>query len=192
MITNEINKWKVAFISLLGLIGLSAILLFSWVILLSTTDYHIPQNIDSNMDGARFTVTTSKDDINLWIERELEKDGMGSEFRLYLQDHVYFQTIINAFGHQVPLEIVLHPHVTENGNLELLERSFSIGNLVLPSETVFRILAATVTLPDWIYIIPQEGKLYLNLVDGISDEIAITIQQLDLEKDLIEIELIFK
>lgn len=181
------NRWKIAFITLITIFLISLAGGLALLYSLSRDDvFERPHMITSELIGPKFTVTTTKDDLNLWISRELEMEQPGSvPFQLYIDQYVHFKTVIPAFGFNIPVEMTLEPSVTETGNLELYERTFHIGDFSLPSERVFQLVQRTVELPPWILISPEERKFYLNL-DAISDDIRIEVETFDLQEDILK------
>lgn len=179
------NKWKIAFIILVSSLFLIFVgsVLFLWSLGHGDSLSEIPRR--DTLSGPSFTVLTTKDDLNIWIERELEQEESDVPFQLYMDDFVYFQSHVPVFTFTVPIEMVLEPQVTDTGNLELYERSFQIGEFSLPSERVFQLIRSTIPLPDWILVFPTERKFYIDL-NGIGDEIQIKVNSFDLEKDELE------
>ncbi|MFA9557218.1 YpmS family protein [Evansella sp. AB-rgal1] len=187
------NPWKIAFITLftfLVLVIVSSYLLFSSLFTSSGTSFRqLPEF--SRTEGAQFIVSTSKEDINYWLKKELQKEQEGSQqYDLFFDDFVYFQTELNVLGVTIPMQMTLEPQVTESGNLQLFEKSFQIGNFNLPSERIFQLMDATVELPDWIYIYPMDRKLYLDIANSITHDIQVSIKTFNLQENQIEIELI--
>ncbi|WP_088035833.1 YpmS family protein [Evansella clarkii] len=186
------NPWRIAFIILAGIIFIIiaslAVYLFSISSGAVNDDFQRPQT--EQTEGARFTVSASRDDINYWLEKELAESGEGEDYQLYLEDLVYFHTEVEALGFTVPVEMELEPLVTDGGNVELVSRSFSIAGLGLPSSTVFSLIQGGDDLPDWIHVLPEESKFYLDLRHGISEEVEIEVQSLNLPEDDIEIQIV--
>lgn len=141
------NPWKIAFLTLSGMILIFIAALAAYLFSISTgtedDDFQRPQT--EEVEGARFTVSASRDDINYWLERELAESGEGEDYELYLEDLVYFHTEVEALGFNVPVEMELEPVVTDGGNVELISRSFSIAGLGLPSSTVLSLIQGETT-----------------------------------------------
>lgn len=179
------NKWKAAFFTLAA----SLLLLFAATVIwlmatLSSSggDGFQPPSV-RDAEGASFTITTGRDDLNYWLQSELNEETGADMFDLYIEDAIYMETVLEAFGIRIPVEMTLSPHVTSDGNLELREESFTIGNISLPSNTVFQLIEARADLPEWIIVAPEERLFYMNLRDGISEEMDIRIEAFDLGSD---------
>lgn len=179
------NKWKTAFFALAGTLLLVFTVSAIWVITtFSDSGNDSFQRPDFNeAEGASFTLTTGRDDLNYWIQSELSEEAGADLFELYIDDAIYMETVLEALGLRIPVEMILSPHVTDEGNLELREESFTIGNISLPSNTVFQLIEANADLPDWIITAPEERFFYVNLRDGVSEDMDIRIEAFDLEND---------
>ena len=191
MKSTQKNPWKIAFFTFFTVIILIIIGIVFWlnsILNPSESVHQRPPSTEQTEEGAEFTVITTKEDVNYWMERELKKEtGNGGDYALFLDDYVYFQTEVRALGFNVPVEMVFEPRVTDEGNVELLERSFSLGGLNLPSSTVLQLIESGVDLPEWIYIYPAEGMLYLNLQEVVTEEVKIKVQSFDLKENEIKI-----
>ncbi|UCZ54321.1 YpmS family protein [Bacillus shivajii] len=189
----DTNIWKIAFFSFLGfiiamiLVGMTILYFVLQPVEIEERQAHIQEDID----GATFTVSTTKEDVNYWIQKEV-KETMGEELSIYLADLIFFETSINVLGMNVPIEMVFAPNVTEEGNLVLYEHSFRVGVLQLSSERVLQLMQTSVDFPDWMEVIPPERKIFLNIRDGISDEMQVKVQKFDLDENEIVLEVTIK
>jgi len=188
-----VNKWKVLFIILLSSLVVFLVVGIVWFTQtfseLANEEFTKPSS--ESRDGASFTITTSKEDLNSWLQQELSKEEDAEMYDLYIDDAVYMETRVEAFGLLIPIEMKLSPHVTEEGNLELVEEHFQVGNFSLPSERVFQLIEATVELPEWIYVLAEDRKFYVDVREGVSDEMDINIHSFDLENNNIELIITF-
>ncbi|ADH99990.1 YpmS family protein [Salisediminibacterium selenitireducens] len=188
-----INLWKWAFLILcLALVLTFAGMTLVYLYAVSGSDreeWESPVYEDS--DGAVFEISTTKDDINLWIEQEMRAEGE-ENFQLYLDDYMYVETTVDVFGLQVPVDLRLIPEVTEDGNLVLIEDRFRIAGFSLPSEQVFRLIRATADLPDWIDVIPESSEFYIDLREAASDGgVDLRIVEFDLAEERLLFEATF-
>ncbi len=130
-----------------------------------------------------FTVEATKENLNRLIEQELEKEDPDREYNIFLDDEVHFQASFTVIGQQIPVDMNLKPEITDDGNIILQETSFKVGQLNLPSEQIFRMMASVVDLPDWVYINSSESNIFLHLQEGISDELVAEAEEFNLEED---------
>lgn len=188
-----INLWKWAFL----ILCLVLVLTFAGMTLLYL--YAVPGSdseererpVYEASDGAVFEISTTKDDINLWIEQEIRAEGEDN-FHLYLDDYMYIETAVDVFGIQVPVDLRLIPEVTEDGNLILIEDRFRIAGFSLPSEQVFRLIRATADLPEWIDVIPESSEFFIDLREAASDGgMDLRIVEFDLAEERLKFEATF-
>ncbi|WP_416149181.1 YpmS family protein [Salipaludibacillus sp. HK11] len=187
------NKWKVLFLTLIGFLSLLIVSAVVWLNLALSDEGSddFQSTVPEVSEGASFTITTTKEDLNSWLQQELSKEQDAEMYDLYIDDGVYLETQIEAFGLNVPIEMKLTPNVTNEGNLELEEEYFHVGGMSLPSERVFQLISATIELPDWIHVISEDRKFYVDVRQGVSEEIDINIQSFDLETNEIELLMTF-
>ncbi|UTR14218.1 YpmS family protein [Salipaludibacillus sp. LMS25] len=176
------NKWRNAFFILVGTVILAVLSAIGWLYFGLS---HTPTNVFeppsfSDREAASFSVETTREDLNFWLQNELNKEEGTEFYTITIDDDVYFEATVDAFGITVPIYIVLSPRVTEDGNIELLEESFSVANISLPSTRVFELIESRTDLPKWISVIPSEQKLYVNVREGFSDEMEIKVTSFDL------------
>lgn len=187
------NKWKIAFIILLSSLGIFLVVSLLWFAKTfpEPTNEEFSTSTPESLDGASFTITTTTEDLNNWLQQELSKEDDVEMYNLYIDDAVYMETRVEAFGILIPIEMRLSPNVTEEGNLELVEEHFQVGNWSLPSERVFQLIDATVDLPEWIYVMAEDRKFFVNVREGVSEEIDIdiNIKAFDLKNNDIELEM---
>ncbi|MCD8511190.1 MAG: YpmS family protein [Bacillus sp. (in: Bacteria)] len=133
----QINKWKLAFIGLVCSLVLlfAGIIVFLWSI--SSGDFlsEVPER--ESLVGPSFTVLTSKNDLNLWMEQELEQEKGDVPFKLYMEDFVYFESHVPVFNFTVPIEMVLEPRVTLQVILSSMNSHFALGSFLCPLSVYF-------------------------------------------------------
>lgn len=181
------NPWKVAFISLIALLILGLTLGIIWInqIFSSAADESFISPVVENPIGPHFTISTTKEDANNWLQQELSEES--GNYDLLIDDNVRMETNVQAFGLNVPIQMELAPRVTEDGNLELLEESFRVGGFNLPSNQVFQLIDSNADLPSWIQVVTGEQKFHVNLRNGVSEDVDIEVISFDLENDDIEL-----
>ncbi|SER96391.1 YpmS family protein [Salisediminibacterium halotolerans] len=182
------NRWKVSFFVLAAAVLLTISLAFFWLNSISSdnSESTFERPDISAQDGAEFRVSTSIEDLNTWIAQEMAREGE-EDFDLYVDDAVYVEANIDAFGFQVPMEMQLNPVLLDNGNIELQEESFQIATIDLPSKQLFQVIGQTVELPEWITVVPDEQLFYVDLRSSAGEEADIRVVTFDLEDEDIEI-----
>ncbi|MCR6106157.1 YpmS family protein [Salipaludibacillus agaradhaerens] len=189
----SLNKWRNAFFILTATVVLVIMSAVGWLYFglpnTSSNDF-VPPHI-SDKEGASFSVETSTEDLNFWLQNKLNNEEGTEFYSIYIDDAVYFEATVDAFGITLPIYMILSPHVTDEGNIELLEESFSVGNISLPSTRVFELIESRTDLPEWISVIPNEQKLYVNVREGMSENVEIKVTSFDLSLDDIEFDIRF-
>ncbi|AOM82456.1 YpmS family protein [Salisediminibacterium beveridgei] len=183
--SKKINFWKWAFFSLAAILTIAGVV--AWFMMRSFLTYDqetaFQPRAYQDRSGAEFEIITTKDDINLWIEQEMREEGE-DDFTLYLDDAIYVETGIEAFGFRIPVDMTLSPEVTDNGNLIVREEQFRLARFELPSEQVFQLIEATADLPDWIDVLPAERSFFIDLRQASSEEgLDLRILAFDLEEE---------
>jgi uncharacterized protein YpmS len=184
------NKWKAAFFVLAGVILLAAAAGWLWInqALQSDTEEVFTAPDRSEVDGPSFIVSSSREDADAWLQRELEEENM-EDFELIIDDAVYFQSTITALGLDIPVEVRFNPEVTEDGNIWLREDGFQVGLVELPSARIFTLIGDNVDLPEWISVVGEESSLYMDLRELDTEEYVIQARELDLEENNIEFQI---
>lgn len=185
MSNTKINIWKWAFFILATLLFVAGIAV--WFLVQSFLSYDEESSFQSpdytDRSGAEFEIITTKEDINLWIAEEIREEGE-DDFTLYLDDAIYVETGVEAFGFRIPVEMTLSPEVTDDGNLIVREEQFRLARFELPSEQVFQLIEVTADLPDWIEVLPAERSFFIDLRQASSEEgVDLRVLAFDLEEE---------
>ncbi|WP_026689064.1 YpmS family protein [Alteribacter aurantiacus] len=183
------NKWKVAFFSLLSIVTLITIfimvMLYRFLAPIDDPEWEQVERGDWENQYPSFVLEANKDNLNHLIQQELDKEDPNREYDIYLEDEVLFRASFSVFGTEVPVEMNLAPEVTEDGNIILEETAFRIGNLSLPSAQIFRMIENMADLPDFVYINPNESRIYIQLQEGVSEDVLVEAEEFNLEEDRI-------
>ena len=187
------NKWKIAFISLITSLVVLVFAFFIFVLYyLPVPIEHSKYEIDQHSGDTRFIITTTRENLQLFIDEQLSKEE-SDNFQIYLSEYVTFTADIPFLGSQIPLQLDLEPQLYGDGNLLLTERAFRIGQLHLPSDTLFQLISRMIEFPEWIKIDAKEGNIYLyiNNIETLNN-LYMKVTAFDLEKNEIEFELVSK
>ncbi len=143
--------------------------------------YHSQSNIN-------FHLKTNKQDLNTWINYYLTKEYTGSfEYQVLLTDEVVLYGEIPIFNEKVEMKLTFEPVVLENGDLELQQKTISIGKLTLPVTFVLKFIQSSYSVPDWVTIQPNEKKVYMKLQNmKLKSELKVSVQEFDLNNNDIE------
>ena len=135
-----------------------------------------------------FHLKTNKQDLNTWINYYLTKEYTGSfEYKVLLTDEVVLYGEIPIFNEKVEMKLTFEPVVLENGDLELQQKTISIGKLTLPVTLVLKFIQSSYSVPDWVTIQPNEKKVYMKLQNmKLKSELKVSVQEFDLKNNDIE------
>jgi uncharacterized protein YpmS len=188
------NVWKAAFFGLLGLI--LVVIAGGWIWInqslnSSEEESFVPPEHERTAQGQpEFLVSSTREDANAWLQRELEEEENMDDFDLIIDDAVYFQSEISAFGFDIPVEVRFNPEVAEDGNVWLREDGFQVGFVELPAEQIFNLIGDRLELPEWISVVPEESSLYLDMREMDTEDYIIEAETLDLEENDIQFRII--
>ncbi|TVP83979.1 MAG: DUF2140 family protein [Alkalicoccus sp.] len=188
------NVWKTAFFGLLG--AILVILAVGWIWInqsLGSTEEEsfVPPDYDEAApEQPEFLVSSTREDANAWLQRELEEEENMDDFDLIIDDAVYFQSEISAFGFDIPVEVRFNPEIAEDGNVWLREDGFQVGFVELPAEQIFNLIGDRLELPEWISVVPEESSLYLDMREMDTEGYIIEAETLNLEENDIQFRII--
>ncbi|MED3625479.1 YpmS family protein [Neobacillus thermocopriae] len=180
------NKWKIGFLILLGANLLFAIIIFSLVL---TPDQEI-KNVKSKDDNnyVSFQVHSNKYDLNQLINHYIKKEAADSpiEYRVLLGDDVELYGSLPVFSQEVNMKLTFVPKALENGDLVLIQKSMSIGNLPLPISYVLKFISENYKLPKGVEIRPNDKQIYVHMQQlNLKSDMKIQVDQIDLKNDRI-------
>ena len=178
------NKWKRAFLLLLGIDLLVVLLLLSFVLLPTGEE-------DKNVkplkgEHVSFHVKSNKNDLNQLINHYLKEEAADSpiEYRVLLGDEVELYGTLPIFSQKVNLKLTFEPEALHNGDLVLNQKSISIGSLHLPVAYVMKFISENYKLPKGVHIRPNDKMVYINMQQlKLKSDLKIRVDQFDLKKD---------
>lgn len=180
------NKWKLAFIVLLGLLILIMLYLFFMVTAPGEKSKMEPVNNASEQEDVAFKVATNKRDLNRVINHYIEEEGKNSQFdyQVLLTDEVELYGTLPLFSQELELRLTFEPKALENGDLILNQKSISVGKLKLPVSTVLKFVRDSYSLPAAVNIQPEEERVYVSMQRlKLKSDIKVRVNEFDLKKD---------
>lgn len=188
----ERNVWKWAFLSLITTFSLLLIVIAMVFFLLFPKERDKLTNEFKDAYGETlFVISTTKEQLNRFLSQQVDSDTR--DFQIMLEESVILEGTVPVFGRSVQYELKLQPELYGDGNLMLKSKGFHLGELQLPSEMLFLLLKNTIHFPEWIEIYPKEKQIFLNVTEiSALETLTIKITTFDLEKDIIEFELVGK
>jgi uncharacterized protein YpmS len=192
MIMDKEKRWKAAFIilllSVISIVIISVLAFFYYFPSVTQTD-EINQHRPIK-DGAEFTLTTNKEELNLLIHRYLQRKApthKRMDYEVYLEESIMLEGIVSVWDRNISFTMSFEPKVLENGDLLLKQKEFQVGRLHVPVDRLLQLIRNTYTFPEWVTIQPDRHSIYLALSEvNPNSEFRIRAKTFDLDKDLIE------
>lgn len=178
--------WRAAFFMLLG-VNLLAIIAI--VILINTpASGHSAYEAEPRppVEGNSLIVRTTKTDFegiaNTYIKQAMT--GQPIPLNLSVNNDVSLSTELDVFSMTLPILLRFEPHVQEDGNLLLKQKSVEVGMLDIPPESALKLLRDSVELPEFMEVTPNEETVLLRLTDiPLEDGITVEAESFNLEED---------
>lgn len=183
------NIWKFAFFALLSSLAIFIItVIIAFYFFLPATNSVEPERQNGGGD-TMFVISSTKDKLNLFLAEQLSR-GSNNHFQIFLSEYVMLEAMIPIFGQEISFQLYLEPELYGDGDLMLKSHSFHVGEFQLPSQTLFRLIANTISFPEWIEIDTNKEMIILNITEiNALESMFIKVRQFDLERDIIEFEL---
>lgn len=178
--------WRSAFIILLA-VNILFLIGFVFYITIPAKDY-ISYEAEKRAysEGNTVTVRTSKADFE-GIANSYIRDAMKDQpipLTLSVNDDVSLSTELQVFSLTLPILLSFEPHVQEDGNLLLEQKSVNVGMLDIPPESALKLLRDSVTLPDFMKVDPAAEEILLRLTDiPLDDGISVRAESFNLKED---------
>lgn len=186
------NRWKVSFFILAGIIIAAIAYLFILVGTVSESD-PIPKATKHVGPSNTLTVNATKENFegiaNTYIQKAMKEEPL--PVTVEVADDVILSSELTVFSYTMPVTMHFDPIVLEDGNLTLKQSSVEIGQLTIPPTSVLKILKDSVKLPSWMIVRPKEEELFIDLSAlPISGGLQVRAKEFNLEKDEIILEII--
>lgn len=181
-----VKIWRIAFVILLAL-NMLALIGFIFYVTIPAEDY-ISYESDKRAfaEGNSLIVRTSKADFegiaNNYIQDAMEDQPI--PLTLAVNEDVTLSTELEVFSMTLPILLKFEPHVQEDGNLLLEQKSVSVGMLDIPPESALKLLRDSVSLPEFMEVNPGSEEILLRLSDiPLDDGISVRAEAFNLEED---------
>jgi uncharacterized protein YpmS len=186
-------KWKQFFYTLLVVDIIILVVLLGLVFWpVSKTERTVPEKPDEE-EGSEFVVRTTKENLNELVNAYMHQllRGTKHDYSVSLEgDDVHLIGELPVFSSTVPLSIHLDPHVQDNGDVILKQKSISIGLLELPNKKIMEYLKKYLPLPNWVTIDPKREEIYVAVTKmDIRSNFDVAVEQFDLENNDIAIKI---
>lgn len=183
------NIWKLLFFALTGII--IGILLF---ISIRVASYREPQiiygNTESQISEPAFKINLKKSQANDLINFFLEDFQKDTEIKysFSLDNKALLTGTYKILGYDFMFYIYLDPYVLENGDLQLVVDSISIGTLSLPSSELLDYVGKYMQIPEWVEIDPENETIVLHLNEySLANGMHFKVQEINLLSNVLTI-----
>jgi uncharacterized protein YpmS len=190
-LTNSIKKmttWQRRFILLAVINGLLLVTFFVFLLATPPVSDSLPNPTYQEEVGAKFTVETTKRDlndlINTYINQVLKTNQ--ANFDVIVDEDIALNGELFAFGVPIPLRVTMDPVVMDNGDLVLKMNDLSLGLLDLPRGRILHYINRQVETPDWLYFDSENEQIYLAVTSiEVDSNLRFRVDALDLSTDSI-------
>ncbi|UTI41435.1 YpmS family protein [Niallia sp. RD1] len=184
------NKWKVAFLTLVGVLVVCIIFL---AIMIFKPVEKSPIIKKKEREEVPFAVTTNREDLTKLINHYLEKEGLNGpiHYEINIADQVELYGTLPIFNTDIQMKLSFEPIALENGDLLLKQKEISIGQLPLPVSYVMNFIANQYKFPEWVDINPEDEEIYVHLTKmDLKNGMLIEAKTFDLEQNIIQFNLL--
>lgn len=183
------NKWKVAFFILVGLIVLAVVYIF--YLATAPTD-QVPRPVAQKAEGNVLVVQTTANEFESiakqYLEDEIDKTPLPVEIEI--NESIQLFSTLTVFAVDVPISMDFDP-IVEDGNIVLKQTEVNVGKLNIPPKTVLKLMEDSIKFPSWITIMPNDEEIYVDVSRlKIASGSRVRAKEIDLANDKILLEVI--
>lgn len=160
----NINKWKVAFLILIGLILGTFAFVFMRISQVREPNYKESAVVEQ-AGSPVVSVQSSKKQVNSLIDFYLSDFQKDSDitYKFYLENEAMLNGTFEVLGYPIQFYLYFDPYVMDDGNVQLKAKSLSIGTLSLPIKEILKFVQRDYKLPSWVEVNPDEQTVLLRL-----------------------------
>lgn len=162
--TKSRNLWKIAFISLIGLLVVLVAGMFLAVSLSSSTTKLVNQK--STNQSEPISATINKAQLNQLSNYYLDKlqKGRPSQYHFEVANEGIAYGSLTLLGSNVDYSLTFDPKVMPNGNIELHANKLALGKFPVPISFVLMYVKQNYKLPKWVQLIPKDKTIKLDII----------------------------
>lgn len=179
------NKWKLFFLGLASL-NFMFILTAGVFLFLPNEEASKGNKLENTKGDIPFLISTDKKSltklVNHYLEKETDQENL--QYKVVLEEDVKVYGSIKAFNKDVDMALVMEPKVKTNGNMQLLVKELSIGQLKLPASYVLKYMNTYYNLPSYVVIDPSNREIDININElKLKNGLSARAESFHLEKD---------
>lgn len=182
------NPWKIAFLTLVGIIV--AIIIWLGVLFFMPTQKQVTNTVSTSDQPLVVSVTPQQ--ASLAVNEVIAKQDLAVEPQFKFGKTSEITGTVPFLGKKVPYTLVLEPKKMAGGDLSLVATKVKAGNIPLPKKVVLLALKGSNTLPDWIQIDAKNSTIDVYLTQLPLNDFSIRVKSLDWKNNQIQIALYYK
>lgn len=184
-----LNKWKIAFFTLVGAIILVvALLMYLVTIPAEEVEIQEPEQAEGNVITVQTTAQEFEAITKQYLGNVLDKSPLPVEVEMNEQIQLF--STLTIFSVDVPITMNFEP-IVEEGNIVLKQTAVNVGKLNIPPQTVLKLMKDSIEFPSWITVNPNDEEIYVDLSRiNIASGSRVRAKEIDLRNDHIVLEVI--
>ncbi len=188
----KINKWKVAFLLLVGALIGSGIFLYSRLTEeREVLTQEIPELVAKEGTPV-LSVSSNKEQINSLITFFLDRYQADSDvkYQFTLENQALLTGEFEILNFPLTFYLYFQPYVMDTGNVQLKATSLSVGTLTIPIKQVMKMVQNNFKFPDWVEVDPDNGTIMIRFDQfRMQNGLFIRAEKIDLVDDDIQVNL---
>lgn len=188
----KINKWKVAFLLLVGVLIGSGIFLYSRLTEeREVLTQEIPELVAKEGTPV-LSVSSNKEQINSLITFFLDRYQADSDvkYQFTLENQALLTGEFEILNFPLTFYLYFQPYVMDTGNVQLKATSLSVGTLTIPIKQVMKMVQNNFKFPDWVEVDPDNGTIMIRFDQfRMQNGLFIRAEKIDLVDDDIQVNL---
>lgn len=178
--------WKWMFLSLFVVNVVGVITLFAFVFLMGdgTREDIYEETIDTSFQPI-MSLQFTPQQLDSFLQEEWQHEQVHIHFG---NGTIQTEIFMEMLGQTTTATLEFIPEVLTDGNIRLVETSFSIGGLRIPASTALNMIASQVDIPSYVEIFPENRIIVVKLNEiTFKEKYYLKAEKIDLEEGIIEL-----
>ncbi|MBO0469208.1 YpmS family protein [Enterococcus sp. DIV0242_7C1] len=164
-VQTPMNRWKIAFLILVGTIIASLAFIFVRITQVREPNYKPVPELVAKEGTPVIAIQSNKKQVNALIDfflSDFQKDS-DINYKFYLENEAMLNGTFEVLGYPIEFNLYFDPFVMNDGNVQLKAKSLSIGTLGLPIKEILKFVQRDYKLPSWVEVNPDDSTILLRL-----------------------------
>lgn len=164
-VQTPMNRWKIAFLVLVGIIIASLAFIFVRITQVREPNYKPVPELVAKEGTPVIAIQSNKKQVNALIDfflSDFQKDS-DITYKFYLENEAMLNGTFEVLGYPIEFNLYFDPFVMNDGNVQLKAKSLSIGTLGLPIKEILKFVQRDYKLPSWVEVNPDDSTILLRL-----------------------------